>query len=346
MRAVVIQRQGAPVAGNIAFVKDWPDPGAPGTGQALIKTAASAFNHMDLWVGRGVPGLQLTYPRISGCDACGVVESVGAGVDPAWVGRRVIVNAAVRVAGREHPDDPPGSTLAPAYELIGEHTNGMFCERFLAPAANLAWVGDADANEAAAYGLCALTAYSMMVTKAGMLPGQTVLITGIGGGVATMALALARHWGCRVAVTSRHQAKLDRARQLGAELAVLDDGGDWSKQVRAWTNKRGVDLAVDSVGKTTHLNCIKSLARGGTYVTPGATTGGDAVTDLTRVFWNQLRILGSTMGSNEEFGEVAALLRAGKVRPVIDRTFRAEDAAAAYARLEAGEQFGKIVLTW
>jgi zinc-binding alcohol dehydrogenase/oxidoreductase len=105
-------------------------------------------------------------------------------------------------------------------------------------------------------------------------------------------------------------------------------------------------VALDSVGKATHLNCIKSLARGGAYVTPGATTGPDAVTDLARIFWNQLRVLGSTMGSNEEFGEAAALFRAGRVRPVIDRTFRVEEAAAAYARLEAGEQFGKIVLTW
>jgi NADPH:quinone reductase-like Zn-dependent oxidoreductase len=346
MRAALIQRQGTPVASNIAFVKDWPDPPPPGPNQALIKTIASAFNHMDLWVGRGVGGLTLTYPRISGCDACGTVEAVGPGVDQAWLGKRVIVNAATRVAPRTHPDDPPASTLAPAYELIGEHSNGMFCEKFLAPAANLALVGDADPNEAAAFGLCALTAYSMMITKGQLRAGQTVLIPGIGGGVATSALALAKHYGCRVAVTSRHQWKLDRAKALGADLTILDNGDDWSKQVRAWTNKRGIDMAVDSVGKAAHLNCIKSLARGGTYLTPGATTGADATTDLARIFWNQLRILGSTMGSNEEFAEVATLFRTGKVRPVIDKVCPAEQAKDAYARLEAGEQFGKIVLTW
>jgi NADPH:quinone reductase-like Zn-dependent oxidoreductase len=346
MRAVVIQRQGTPVAANVAFVKDWPDPAPPGPGQVLIKTIASAFNHMDLWVGRGIGGLTLTYPRISGCDACGTVESVGEGVDKAWLGRRVIVNAATRVAPRSHPDDPPASTLAPAYELIGEHTNGMFCERFLAPAANLAAVDNANPQEAAAFGLCALTAYSMMLTKGQLRPGQTVLITGIGGGVATSALALAKHWGCRTAVTSRHQWKLDKAKDLGADFLVLDKGQDWSKEVRAWTNKRGTDLAVDSVGKAAHLNCIKSLARGGAFLTPGATTGADAITDLTRVFWNQLRILGSTMGSNEEFSEVAALFRCGKLRPAIDKVFPAEEGPEAYARLEAGEQFGKIVLNW
>ena len=127
---------------------------------------------------------------------------------------------------------------------------------------------------------------------------------------------------------------------------VLDQGQDWSKEVPPWTNKRGVDLAVDSVGKAVHLSCIKSLARGGAYLTPGATTGADATTDLTRVFWNQLRILGSTMGSNEEFAEVAALFRCGKLRPAIDKVFPVEKAPEAYARLEAGEQFGKIVLNW
>ena len=301
---------------------------------------------MDLWVGRGIGGLTLTYPRVSGCDACGVVEALGEGVDPAWAGRRVIVNAATVVPPRIHPDDPPASTLAPAYELIGEHTNGMFTERFNAPAANLADVGSADPVEAAAFGLCALTAYSMVVTKGQLRAGQSVLITGIGGGVATSALAIAKHLHCPVAVTSRHQWKLDRARELGADFTILDQGQDWSKEVRAWTRKRGVDMAVDSSGKATHLNCLKSLARGGAYVTPGATSGGDATTDLTRIFWNQLRILGSTMGSNAEFQEVTALFRAGRLKPVIDRVFKAEQAPEAYARLEAGEQFGKLVLTW
>jgi NADPH:quinone reductase-like Zn-dependent oxidoreductase len=293
-----------------------------------------------------VPGLDLTYPRVSGCDACGHVEAVGAGVDPAWVGQRVIVNAAIRIPPRWSPTDPPGSTLVPQYELIGEHHNGMFAEQFLAPAANLAAVGEADPIEAAAFGLCTLTAYSMMVTKGGLRPGRAVLITGIGGGVATSALAIAKRSSCPVAVTSRHQWKLDKARELGADLAVLDQGQDWSKDIRAWMGKRGVDMAVDSSGKATHLNCIKSLARGGAYVCPGATSGPDATTDLARLFWNQLRILGSTMGSNEEFAEVAVLFRSGKLRPAVDQVFEAKDAVRAYERLEAGEQFGKIVVKW
>lgn len=346
MRAVIVERQGQPVAPNIRCVTDWPEPGEPAAGWVSVHTLATAFNQMDLWVGRGVPGLDLAYPRVSGCDACGVVEAVGAGVDPSWVGRRVIVNAALRSLEPGRADDPPASTLAPLQELLGEHHPGMLRERFHAPAANLADVGDTDPVEAAAFGLCALTAYSMMVTKGCLRPGQGVLVTGIGGGVATAALAIAKHHGCPVCVTSRHEWKLERARALGADHGVLDKGADWSREVRAWTAKRGVDMAVDSSGKATHLWCIKSLARGGAYVTPGCTSGPDATTDLARIFWNQLRVLGSTMGSNEEFREVASLLRAGRLRPVVDRVFEAKDAVKAYERLEAAEQFGKIVVRW
>lgn len=347
MRAIVVEKQGSPVAANIRFRTDWPDLSAPAAGWVNIRTLATAFNQMDLWVGRGVPGLQLAYPRVSGCDACGVVEDVGPGVDPAWKGQRVIVNAALRIAGRMSPTDPPATTLAPIYELIGEHHNGMMAERFSAPAANLAAVAEnEDPAQAAAFGLCALTCYSMVMTKGQLRPGQAVLITGIGGGVATAALGLAKHLGCPAAVTSRHQWKIDRAKELGADFGVVDTGQDWSKDIRVWTNKRGVDMAIDSSGKATHLNCIKSLARGGAYVTPGATSGPDAMTDLARIFWNQLRLLGSTMGSNQEFQEVAALLRAGKWRPVVDQVFKPAEAVKAYQRLEGAEQFGKIVIDW
>ena len=347
MRALVITEQGNPVAPNVRFCPDFPDLDEPDFGEVRVRTLASALNHLDLWVGRGVPGLALEYPRVGGCDACGVVEAVGEDVDPGWVGRRVILNAAIETPPREHPDDPPHSSLAADYELLGEHHSpGTHAEFFNAPVEQLADVGDADPAEAAAFGLTFLTAYSMMITKAQLMPGQSVLITGIGGGVALAALAIARHLGCRVAVTSRHQSKLDRAAELGADLTVLEDGEDWSRLVRTWTGKRGVDCAVDSVGKVTHLPCIKSLARGGAYVSPGCTTGADATTDLARLFWNQLRVLGSTMGSTDEFREVAALYRAGHLAPVIDSVHDAERGDRAYARLESGEQFGKVVVRW
>lgn len=362
MRAVVIEKQGAPVAPNVKAVSDWPDltsgpgadlteSGAPKPGEALLRVKASALNHMDLWVGMGLPGVDRPFPRITGCDVCAVVERVGDGVDPAWVGKRVMLNAKHEIVRPRRFDDPPGAALLPDYELIGEHTHGAHRERFCAPVANLAWAGERGAEEAAAFGLGALTAWSAMVTKGGLRPGQSVLITGIGGGVATAALAIAKWMGCPTCVTSRRQEKLDKARTLGATWTILDTGSkdkpaDWSKDARAFTNKRGFDMAVDSTGKATHLNCIKSLARGGAYVTFGATTGADATTDLSRIFWNQIRVIGSTMGSNEDFQQVAALFRAGALSPVLDKVFAWSDARQAWDRLEKAEQFGKIVLRW
>ena len=186
----------------------------------------------------------------------------------------------------------------------------------------------------------------MLRTRAALEPGMTVLITGIGGGVALAALNICKHFGCRTIVTSRHQWKLDRAMELGAHDGVLDTGKDWSREVRARTSKRGVDICIDSIGKHVHTSCIKSLARGGVFVTCGTTTGPDATTDLARIFWNQLTIIGSTMGTMDEFRAVLSLFKSGAIEPVIDQVFDAEDGSQAYARLESGEQFGKIVIRW
>jgi NADPH:quinone reductase-like Zn-dependent oxidoreductase len=342
MNAITITRQGSPVAPNVAVVSDWPDSRPEGH-QVLIRTEASALNHLDLWVGRGLPGIDLEYPRISGSDGCGVVEAVGSDVDESWIGKRVILNAAIPQCPMPGPDHMPA---LPEILMIGEHTHGTMAERFLAPVTNVLEVGDADPVEAAAFGLTHLTAWRMMWTRGRLQPGQWVLITGIGGGVALAALSIARHLGCHTIVTSRHQQKLDRAAELGADYGVLDTGEDWSREVRKLTGKRGVDLCVESIGKAVHLSCIKSLARGGTLVSCGCTTGPDAVTDFARIFWNQLSIIGSTMGDMNEFREVTALFKSGSLKPVIDSVHQASDAQAAYARIESGEQFGKVVVKW
>lgn len=346
MHALVIQKAASPVAPNVRYVTDWPDLPAPAPGCANVRTLCSALNHLDLWTARGQPGTGFGFPYVGGSDGCGVVEAAGPGVDPSWVGRRVILNAAVAQPEAARPSDPP-ALVSPAYRVIGEHSQGTHAQMFAAPVANLQVIPDTtDPADAAAFGLTFLTAYSMIVSKARLLSGQLVLITGIGGGVALAALTIARHLGARVCVTSRSQVKLDRALALGAHHGVLDSGADWSGAVRAWTGKRGVDVAVDSSGKATHLWCIKSLARGGVYVTPGCTTGPDATTDLARIFWNQLTLVGSTMGTMEEFRQCVALFRSGAIRPVIDARFSPDEGRAAYARLEAGEQFGKIVVDW
>lgn len=342
MRALTIERQGSPVLPNVALIDSYPDP-LPGPGEVLVRTEAAALNHLDLWVGRGLPGIDIRYPAISGSDGAGVIEAVGPGVDPAWVGTRILLNAAVP---KPEPDRP-GVRPAPAdIFMIGEHGPGCLAEKFVAPVSNVLGIGDADPVAAAAFGLTHLTAWRMMVTQAGLRAGMVVLITGIGGGVALAALAIARHFGCETVVTSRHQWKLDRARALGAQHTVLDTGADWSREVRQRTGRRGVDLCVDSVGKSIHGSCIKSLARGGTYATCGATTGPDATTDLTRIFWNQLRIVGSTMGDMREFREVVSLFRSGAIKPTIDQVFAPSAGREAFARLEAGEQFGKLVVDW
>jgi NADPH:quinone reductase-like Zn-dependent oxidoreductase len=348
MRAVLITRQApkGPVAPNVEYVEDWADSGQPGPGELRVRALATALNHMDLWTGMGIPGVEISYPHIGGVDGCGLVESVGAGVDKSWIGRRVVHNAAVEIRGPARPGDPDAAELAPEYWLIGEHSHGTHREFWRVPAANAVDVGDADPRQAAAIGLTALTAWSMMVTKGDLRPGQYVLITGIGGGVATAALAIARWRGCRIAVSSRSEAKLAGARELGAEFTIVDEGQDWSRELRAWTNKRGVDMVVDTIGGHVLKPALRALARGGAFITAGTTAGPKAELELNRVFWNQLRVLGSTMGTNEEFREVMALFRAGEIVPEIDCVLPADRAREAWARLEAQEQMGKIVLDW
>lgn len=344
MRAITIAKQGSPVAANVRVVVDWPEP-SPLAGEVLIRTEASALNHLDLWVGIGLPGLNTRYPHIGGSDGAGIIEKVGEGVDSAWIGRRVLLNAAIPQHESPRPDRTPAP---PDLLMIGEHIYGTLAEKFVAPACNLLDIGDTDPVEAAAFGLTFLTAWRMLVTRARLRCGQSVLITGIGGGVALACLQIAKHFGCTTIVTSRHQWKLDRAKELGADHGVLDSAppNDWSKEVRTLTGKRGVEVVADSVGKAIHLACIKSLARGGTLVTCGNTSGPDATTDLTRIFWNQLSILGSTMGDMHEFREVVSLLRGGAIKPIIDQAFSPDEAPKAYARLESAEQFGKIGIRW
>lgn len=342
MKAIVVQQRGNPVSPNVALVTDRPKP-QPQSGEVLVRTEASALNSLDLWVGRGLPGLETQYPFSSGSDGAGRVEEVGAGVDRAWIGRRILLNAAVIQDAPAHPDRfASGEDI----RMIGEHSPGTMGEFFCAPAKNVLDIGDTDPIQAAAFGLTHLTAWRMLMSRAQLRPGMTILVTGIGGGVAVALLNIAKHFGCTIIVTSRHQWKLDRARELGAVHGILDDGSDWSKTVRTLTGKRGVDIVADSIGKAVHSQCIKSLVRGGVFVTCGATTGGEATTDLARMFWNQLTFMGSTMGDMDEFRAVTTFLRSGEMLPIVDSIQKPQFAKKAYERLESGEQFGKVLIDW
>jgi NADPH:quinone reductase-like Zn-dependent oxidoreductase len=342
MKAIVVQQRGNPVSPNVALVTDRPKP-QPQSGEVLVRTEASALNSLDLWVGRGLPGLDTQYPFSSGSDGAGRVEEVGAGVDRAWIGRRILLNAAVIQDAPAHPDRfASGEDI----RMIGEHSPGTMGEFFCAPAKNVLDIGDTDPIQAAAFGLTHLTAWRMLMSRAQLRPGMTILVTGIGGGVAVALLNIAKHFGCTIIVTSRHQWKLDRARELGAVHGILDDGSDWSKTVRTLTGKRGVDIVADSIGKAVHSQCVRSLVRGGVFVTCGATTGGDATTDLARMFWNQLTFMGSTMGDMDEFRAVTTFLRSGEMLSIVDSIQKPQFAKKAYERLESGEQFGKILIDW
>lgn len=342
MRAIEIIGVGEPVATNVRYTEARAEP-VPAADEVLVRTEASAFNHLDLWVGRGLPGVTVEWPFVSGSDGAGVVVATGDDVDRSWIGRRVLLNAAImRPQGRRPGERAAGEDIF----MIGEHRPGTHAEFFTAPAANVLEIGDLDPVQAAAYGLAHLTAWRMLVTRGQARPGMTVLITGIGGGVALAALGLARYLGCETIVTSRSRDKLTSAQQLGANHCVLDDGADWSRQVRGLTGKRGVDLCIDSVGKAVHGACLKSLARGGSLVTCGATTGSDGTTDLTRIFWNQLSVLGSTMGTMDEMRQVVELFAQERVKPVIDTVHPPTEGRNALNRLENGSQFGKIVVDW
>jgi NADPH:quinone reductase-like Zn-dependent oxidoreductase len=342
MRALCVTRQGDPVTPNIEMM-DLPEP-SPGPGELLVATEASALNHLDLWVGRGLPGIETTYPHIGGSDGCGRVVGIGEGVDDAWMGRRVMFNMAVEIPHEPRPD---AARAGRDISMIGEHTPGTHAEQFTAPASNALDIGEAaDPLQAAAYGLTHLTAWRMLRTRARLRSGDTVLITGIGGGVALACLGIANHFGCRTIVTSRHRWKLDRALEVGATDVVLDEGEGWSRAVRGLTGRRGVDICADSIGAAVHESCLKSLARAGRFVACGCTSGASPHTDLARLFWNQLEVLGSTMGDMSEFRQAVALFASGHLKPVIDSVVPAADGRAAYDRIESGAQFGKVVVDW
>ena len=342
MKAIAVTQSGSPVTPNVVILDDISRP-EPGEGELRVRTEASGLNHLDLWIGMGIPGIERPYPRITGSDGVGIVDAVGAGVDSEWIGKRIMLNAAI---AQEQDGKPHIRPAGEDFTLVGEHGTGCLAEYFVAPATQVLDIGNADPLEAAAFGLVHLTAWRMLVTKARIEPGMTVLVPGIGGGVALASMGIALHHACNVIVTSRSQAKLDSAQALGAHHGILDSGQDFSKEVRAITDGRGCDICAESVGKAIHKSCIKSLARGGVLVTCGSTSGPNPETDLTRIFWNQLSIMGSTMGNMDEFRSVVALFKNGSLGAVIDSVHLSTVPKDAYRRLEESSQFGKVVIDW
>lgn len=303
----------------------------PGAGEVLIRLRASALNHLDVWIRKGLPSVPK--PRILGADGAGVVEALGTGVDGFEIGQPVVINPGVEQAdGSIH--------------VVGEHGDGTNAELIAVPATNVYPIPDGlSFEEAAAFPLVFETAYRMLVTRAALREGEWVLLWGIGGGVSTAGLAIARALGARTIVTSSSDAKLERARELGADAVVNHATGDVKAAVRETTGGHGADLVVDSVGEATWRTSLDVAARDGRIAVCGATSGPNPPAALHRVWWKQLTILGSTMGTKADFEGAYELVASGRVRPVVDEVVPLEEIRAAHARLEAGEQLGKIVLS-
>ena len=327
MRAVRIHEDGGP---EVLVLEEAPDP-EPGPGEVLVRLRASALNHLDVWIRKGLPSVPK--PRILGADGAGVVEALGDGVSGFEPGERVVINPGIEAGGgRIH--------------VIGEHGDGTNAELIAVPATNVHLIPDDLSFEvAAAFPLVFETAYRMLVTRAGVREGEWVLAWGIGGGVATAALAIGKALGARVLVTSSSEAKLERARELGADATVNHATGDVKAAVQEATDGRGVDVVIENVGEATWATSLQVAAPGGRITVCGATSGPNPPAALHRVWWKQLSILGSTMGTGEDFAGAFELVTSGRAVPVVDSVLPLEEIRAAHARLEAGEQLGKIVLT-
>jgi NADPH:quinone reductase-like Zn-dependent oxidoreductase len=340
MRALAFNEFGGP---DRLKLMDVPDP-AIGPEDVLVRVRACALNHLDLFVREGIPALKTPLPFWTGCDIAGDVVEVGAAVTAVRPGTRVAVNPNL-TCGRCEFCIAGEDSLCVRYGILGEHVPGGLAELVRVQASRVLPLPDAVGHEAAAsFILTNMTAWRMVVTQGQVRPGQDVLILGVGGGVSSTAVQIAKLCGARVLVTSSSDAKLDRARELGADICINYSREDWAKAVADRTGRRGVDVVIENVGAATWKASLRALRKGGRLVTCGATTGPMGETDLRIVFWNQLHLLGSTMASDREFLDVMRLFFEGRLRAIIDEVVDLADGAAAQQRLAEGKQFGKIVL--
>jgi NADPH:quinone reductase-like Zn-dependent oxidoreductase len=311
-----------------------PDP-LPAPGCAIVRVRACALNHLDLWERRGLDRVKLPLPHISGSDIAG--EVVGSGA-------RVMLQPGLR-CGRCHACAEGRDNQCPDYDVLGLRSDGGYAELVSVPLENLIPIPDhVDFIVAAAFPLTFLTAWHMLVARAGIRDGDVVLVLAGGSGVGQAAIQLARDFGARVFATSAPD-KAARTAALGAEQVFDHYAGDFAKEIRRATAGRGADIVIEHVGEATWDRSVRALATGGRLVTCGATTGHAAAIDLRHLFARQLSLLGSYMGRFDELRAAAPLLFDGRVTPVIDEVFPLERAADAQRRLEQKGQFGKIVLT-
>jgi NADPH:quinone reductase-like Zn-dependent oxidoreductase len=340
VKAIVFHQHGGP---EVLQYVDVPDP-EPRPNEALVRVRACALNHLDLWVRRGLPNVPIPLPHIPGSDIAGEIAKIGTEVTTVRVGQKVVLaplvscgNCPACVAGLDNRCRQATN--------LGYMVDGGCAEFARAPEVNcLPYPENLSFEEAAAVPLVFQTAWHMLVDRAQLQPGEDVLVLGAGSGVGSAAIQIAKFFGARVIATAGSDAKLEKARQLGADHVINHKTQKIRDEARRITNKRGVDVVFEHVGTATWDDSLASLALSGRLVTCGNTTGYDAKLDLRFLFSRQLSLLGSYMGVKSELHTIMKLVSGGRLKPVVDRVFPLQEAAAAHTYLESGQQFGKVVL--
>ena len=338
MKAVRIHQFGGP---EVLTYEDVEDP-KPRKDQVLVRVRACALNHLDIWVRKGLPGVKL--PHILGSDIAGEVAEIGEYVAGVKAGQRVLI-APMHFCGSCAKCVTGLQNQCREFTVLGNGVDGGNCELIAVPSMNLIPIPDAvDFNQAASVPLVFLTAWHMLAGLAGVRPGQTVLVLGASSGVGIAAIQIAKMFQCRVITTAGDEAKLEKAKDLGADHGIHHYKQKISDEVRKITNKQGADIVIEHVGAATWDESVKSLKSGGTLVTCGATTGPSVGIDLRHLYARQLRLLGSYMGTMGELHEVLSHVFAGRLKPVVDRVFPLSQTRAAHEYLENSQMFGKVVL--
>jgi NADPH:quinone reductase-like Zn-dependent oxidoreductase len=323
---------------------DVPEP-ETGPGQIKVRVRATALNYLDIWVRRGWPGLKLEMPHWCGADVAGEIVELGNGVSGWQTGQRVVADPGLNSFEDEYTRRGEDCE-SPGYYVLGEHQRGGAAEYIVLPAGSLEAIPDGvDFPDAAAPLLVTLTAWRMLIHRARLRAGESVLVVGSGGGVNSMSIQIAKFAGAFVYAVASNEKKAHLAKQLGADVVVDRSKVDWGREIHKLTDKRGVDVIVDNVGKATLAASMQALARGGRIVIVGNTSGPQTEIDVRYIFGKQISLIGSTMGTHQDFKDVTAMLWAGKLKPVIDRVMPLSEGRKAYEIMQAGGQLGKIVLT-
>ena len=342
MKAVRLRAYGG--TDNLLY-EDTDDPQLTSPDDAVVRLKAASVNHLDILIRRGLSSSPLSFPHILGSDGSGTVSAVGAEVTNLKPGIAVCLYPASS-CGRCESCQARLEHLCGQRRLLGERENGTYAEYVRVPASHCYPIPPGlSFEEAAAFPLVYATTWRMLFGDAELKPGESVLIVGAGGGIATAALQVAASIGTHIIVTSRSDEKLTMAKKLGAAHGINSRTVDFAREVRNLTNKRGVDVVVDCVGGDGWVKSFAALTKGGRLVTCGAAAGANSQADLRRLFWNHLKIFGSMVGSREEFRQVLNFMSTTRTKPILDQVFSLKDAARAHERMEAGQHFGKIVLS-